>query len=51
MHCKLCWVHLKRDLVAIAERTGANAEFGAELEQSWIVHHQGGIMLALLADR
>ncbi|MDM7938095.1 MAG: IS66 family transposase [Cyanobium sp. CZS 48M] len=28
---QLCWAHLIRDLVAIAERPGASAEFGAEL--------------------
>jgi len=28
---QLCWAHLVRDLVAIAERPGASAEFGAEL--------------------
>jgi hypothetical protein len=28
---QLCWVHLIRDLTAIAERPGASAEFGAEL--------------------
>jgi transposase len=28
---QLCWAHLIRDLVAIAERAGASAEFGAEL--------------------
>jgi transposase len=30
---QLCWAHLKRDLTAIAERTGASAEFGAQLPQ------------------
>lgn len=28
---QLCWAHLIRDLNAIAERSGANAEFGAQL--------------------
>ena len=28
---QLCWAHLIRDLVAIAERPGASAKFGAEL--------------------
>jgi transposase len=28
---QLCWAHLIRDLAAIAERPGANAEFGAQL--------------------
>ena len=28
---QLCWAHLIRDLTAIAERTGASAEFGAQL--------------------
>lgn len=28
---QLCWAHLIRDLVAIAERPGASAEFGAQL--------------------
>ena len=31
MQRQLCWAHLIRDLVAIAERPGASAEFGAEL--------------------
>ena len=30
---QLCWAHLKRDLTAIDERTGASAEFGAQLLQ------------------
>jgi transposase len=30
---QLCWAHLKRDLTAIAERTGASAQFGAQLLQ------------------
>ncbi len=30
---QLCWAHFKRDLTAIAERTGASAEFGAQLLQ------------------
>jgi hypothetical protein len=30
---QLCWAHLKRDLTAIEERTGASAEFGAQLLQ------------------
>jgi transposase len=29
---QLCWAHLIRDLNAIAERPGASAEFGAELQ-------------------
>ncbi|WP_259719747.1 transposase [Synechococcus sp. CS-1328] len=28
---QLCWAHVIRDLTAIAERPGANAEFGSEL--------------------
>ena len=28
---QLCWVHLIRDITAIAEHPGASAEFGAEL--------------------
>ena len=28
---QLCWAHVIRDLVAIAERPGASAEFGAQL--------------------
>jgi len=28
---QLCWAHLMRDLVAIVERPGASAEFGAQL--------------------
>jgi len=28
---QICWAHLIRDLTAIAERTGASAEYGAEL--------------------
>ena len=28
---QLCWAHLIRDLTAIVERSGASAEFGAEL--------------------
>ena len=31
MQRQLCWAHLIRDLVAIAERPGASAEFGAQL--------------------
>ena len=31
MQRQLCWAHLIRDLVAIAERPGASAEFGAKL--------------------
>ena len=31
MQRQLCWAHLISDLVAIAERPGASAEFGAEL--------------------
>ena len=30
---QLCWAHLKRDLTAIAERSGASAEFGTQLQQ------------------
>ncbi|NDC14631.1 MAG: hypothetical protein EBZ76_05465 [Synechococcaceae bacterium WB9_2_170] len=30
---QLCWAHLIRDLTTIAERTGANAEFGAQLQR------------------
>ncbi len=30
---QLCWAHLKRDLTAIADRTGASAEFGTQLQQ------------------
>jgi len=29
---QLCWAHLIRDLTAIAERPGASAEFGAQLQ-------------------
>jgi transposase len=28
---QLCWAHLICDLIAIAERPGASAEFGAQL--------------------
>jgi transposase len=28
---QLCWAHLMRDLIAISERPGASAEFGAQL--------------------
>ena len=28
---QMCWAHVIRDLTAIAERTGASAEYGAEL--------------------
>ena len=41
---QLCWAHLKRDLTAIADRTGASAEFGTqllELQQQLFEHwHQ-----------
>ena len=30
---QLCWAHLKRDLTAMAERSGASAEFGTQLQQ------------------
>lgn len=30
---QLCWAHLKRDLTAMADRTGASAEFGTQLQQ------------------
>jgi transposase len=30
---QLCWAHLIRDLTTIAERSGANAEFGAQLQR------------------
>jgi len=30
---QLCWAHLKHDLTTIDERTGASAEFGAQLLQ------------------
>jgi transposase len=33
---QICWAHVIRDLTAIAERPGASAEFGAELQQACV---------------
>jgi len=47
---QLCWAHLIRDLTAIAERSGANAEFGSlllglhrQLFAHWHRHRDGTI--------
>ena len=47
---QLCWVHLIRDLTAIAERSGANAVFGAQLLElqrqlfeQWHLYKDGSI--------